>query len=284
MVVKGKTRGHGSQLASYLLSMGENERVNLVYVDGQARVNAQDFRRLLGDFSLTEKLTRSRKGIYHASINPPEEFSRKMSKDDWLQAAGILAKELGFSNQRMAVVLHQKLGREHIHCIWERYNHENGKILPVSHNYEKHLRAGREMAQVFSLRPLSNRNPRRDPMKETLTRLWTETPDAKTFIQQAKQHGYWLSRSQEKRPYRVHDDTGRSFNLVGHLKGIKTKEVRERFKGIVLMDEREAVAFVRNQQAITENKKAPEDKARIDFLEALKQTRTKQQTHKPRIR
>lgn len=284
MIVKGRTRGGGRQLASYLLAMGQNEQVELLYVDGQSQFAEQDFRDLLGDFSLTEKLTRSRKGIYHASINPPEDFAHTMSKEDWQQAAQILAQELGFSDQRMAMVLHQKHGRQHLHVAFERYNHETGKSIPISHNYAKHLRAGRKMAQLFGLQPVPERNPRREPMKETLTRVWHETPDAKTFIREVKQHGYLVSKGYEK-PYLVIDDTGRSFNLVRHLDGIKTKQVRERFKGSVLMEEREAVAFVRNQQAITENKKKPEqDEARQAFLQTLQQTRKNQQVHKPRIR
>lgn len=284
MVIKGRIRGGGRQLASYLLTQGENEDVQLLYVDGQQRFDQQDFRDLLGDFSLTEKLTRSRKGIYHATINPPQEFSRQMSKEDWLYSAQTLAAELGFSEQRMALVLHKKHGRQHLHVAIERTNLDTGRIMPISHNYSKHLKAGQKLSQHFGLQEVPERNPRRVPMKEALTRLWHDTPDAKTFIRQAKQQGYMVSKGYDRKPFLVVDNTGRSFNLVRHLDGIKTNAVRDRFKGTILMEEREAVAFVRSQLTITENKQSQNQKDdRQAFLDTIKQARNQQRTFKPRM-
>jgi hypothetical protein len=284
VIVKGRARGGGRQLASYLLTQGENEQVRVLSVDNQERFSEQDFRDLLGDFSLTEKLTRSRKGTYHLTINPPEDIARQLTDKQWLEAAAITMEELGFTGQRMASVLHQKHGRRHLHLAIERTNLETGKATPISHNYARHLKAGKRLAQLYGLEPLPERNPRRGTMKTTLTKLWQQTTDAASFIRQAKEQGYMIAKGHE-RPFLVVDDTGQSFNLVRHLEGVKTQTVRNRMKGSVLLSEREAVAFVRQQLTITENKKIPnQENTRQAFLDSLNKTRERTQTHKPRMR
>lgn len=286
MVIKGRTRGGGRQLANYLLTKGDNEQVGLLYVDGQERFSEQDFRQLLGDFSLTEKLTRSKKGIYHVTINPPEGIDQRMSKEHWLQAASVLTEELGMGEQRMAMVLHQKNGKRHLHIAIERYNHETGKVIPIDHNYRKHLKAGQKIAQHLGLQPLPERNPKRKPMKEALTTLWHDTQDATGFIRQAKQQGYMVCKGYDRKPFLVVDETtGRSFNLVRHLENIQTRAVRERLKGSVLMEEREAVAFVRTRKTATESQPEQETLSASEaFLQNIQQTRKQQRTHKPKMR
>ncbi len=282
-VIKGRARSGGRPLARYLLTQGENEEVGLLYVDGQEKFDEIGFTNLLGDFSLTEKLTRSKKGIYHAIINPPEKTSMHMTNEQWLQSANILAQELGFEQQRMALVLHQKAQRKHLHCIFERYDHDKGIVVPISHNYRKHLKAGQKIGQLLNLKPLPERNPKRNSMKETLTNLWQTTDTASQFIAKAKAAGYMIAKGYDRKPFLVIDESGRSFNMVRHIANAKTADVRERFGKTVLMDERKAVAFVRNQQSIAgEQEKAKPDN-RQAFLNNLKKTQSQQQVQKPKI-
>ncbi|MBN8669399.1 MAG: relaxase/mobilization nuclease domain-containing protein [Chitinophagales bacterium] len=283
VIVKGRARSGGRQLASYLLTQGENEHIEILSVDGQAQFDKHQFIDLLGDFSLTEKITRSRAGIYHCTINPPEEIARSMTKAQWLKAAEIAMEGLGFGGQRMASVLHQKKGRRHLHLAIERTNLETHKAIPISHNYAKHLKIGHRLAQIYGLQPLPQRNPNRGAMKEALTKVWNETTSAATFIKQIKQQGYLIAKGYEK-PFLVVDETGQSFNLVRHLDKIKTKEVRERFKGTVLMNEREAIAFVSNQLSLTQQQPHHSiNEEKQAFLETLKNTR-KQQTQKLKMK
>ena len=65
-----------------------------------------------------------------------------------------------------------------------------------------------------------------------------------------------ISNGFGRNPYMVVDDTGRSFPLVRHLDGIRLKEVRERFKDTVLAEEKDAIAFMRTQQAVTGQRSA----------------------------
>lgn len=184
----------------------------------------------------------------------------------------------------MALVLHEKSGRKHLHVALERYNHETGKVIPFSHNYARHLSAGQKLSRHFGLQEMPERNPSRTIMKDTLTRLWEETQDATSFLQRAKQEGYMVSKGYDRKPFLVVDSTGRSFNLVRHLDGINTKAVKERFKGIALMEEREAVAVVRSQTTMAKNKQGlNRQDDRQAFLDILQQKRNLQKTLKPRM-
>lgn len=232
MIVKGKARGHGRQLVSYWLTLNDNERIRILYVDGQLHFCEKDLRNLLTDFSLNEKLTKSRQGIYHCFIRPEDHTSNRMTDNDWLWAVDVLAQETGFDEQRRAVVLHYKDGGVHAHIAFERYHHESGKMIPIHHNYRKHDRARAKLEQMFVERLTPQINKNRKAMKLTLTELWQQTTTAAEFIKTARQHGYLVTKGYDKVPFMVIDQMPRSFNLVRHLTGIGKREVWDRFKEI----------------------------------------------------
>jgi hypothetical protein len=70
MVIRGRIRGNGKQLAAYLLSQGDNEHIEILDVDGKEGANDNDLHRILATMSLTSELTKSDKGLYHVQINP----------------------------------------------------------------------------------------------------------------------------------------------------------------------------------------------------------------------
>jgi hypothetical protein len=281
MVIKGKIRGGGRQLASYLLAQGENEAIRILDVDGQRNFDQQDLRDLLGDFSLNERLTRSRQGLYHASINPSEEDAAELTDAQWRQAADILAAELNFSEQRRALVLHRKGGRVHCHVVFERYDHGKQKMIPVDFNYKRHDKARAKMEQVFQHQPTPERNLRRPMMKKELSRLWHDCEDGKAFVKAARESGYAIVRKEGRAPFWVIDDTGRSFNLVRQLDGCKLKEARDRLGSVTLMDEKKAIALIRTKQALAAER--PEDQERQEWIENMEKLRNKQRMHQPRM-
>ncbi len=281
MVIKGRIRGHGRSLASYLLTQGDNECVQVLDVDGNSDLSHQDLRELLGDFSLNEKLTRSRQGLYHCVINPPENESVKFSNEQWLGAVQILAEETGFADQRRAVVLHRKHGRVHAHVAFERYSHDTGKMIPIDHNYRKHDKARQRMEQAFNQKPTPKRNNRRDLVKQDLTEIWNATDSATTFIRQAKAKGYIVAAGSGRTPFAVVDETGRSYNLARQIEGYQTKDIRERFGKTVLMNEKAAIAFVRTQQSVTKPDDSSNEKQ--TYLNSLKQQREGQKLKGPKL-
>lgn len=281
-IIKGRIRGCGRQLAAYLLSYNANESIRILDVDGQEGYTEQEFRDLLGDFSLNERLTKSSKGIYHATYNPSETIAAKLTDEQWLDATSVLIQQLGFEHQRRAVVLHKnKAGRNHIHIAVERYQHEAGKMIPIPHNYRKHDKARAILEQMFEEQPTAKVNPRRREMKAELTRLWNSTADGKEFITAAKEQGYMIAKGHEQGQFVFVDQTGQSFKLSSHLKGVRVGMIRERFKGVKFIAERDAVAVVKNRNAVVAKQEAVTP--RQAFIEQLSQQRKQKQNLKPRI-
>lgn len=253
MVICGNSRGNGSQLASYLLTKGKNDNVSVFEIRGTA--NENDLKKSLLEMSLTSELTKSEKGLYHAVINPGIGEDRFMTPDQWLRAADILENELRLSLQKRAIVFHEKNGRTHAHVVWERYDHETGKMISDSFSRLAQDRARKIMEQEFNHTRTPDRNLKRPEIKATLTELWGQFPDATSFMQAAQERGYVIA-SGTKRPYMVIDSTGRSFDLVRQLEGVKTMEVRERFKATKLPKEKAAITQLREAKAEKKQVKA----------------------------
>lgn len=258
MVIRGRTRGNGTQLAKYLMSAKENDDILILDVCGRENANDNDLRHSLLSMSLTSELTKSDKGLYHAQINPAYGEDKQMSIEHWLHAADMLGKELELEDQRRVIVLHTKKDRTHAHVVWERYDHEKKKMKSDSYSRLAQDRARQEMEKLFGQQKTPERNPNRPEMKQRLTELWKQSTTGKDFIAAAKKQGYIIAVGMQ-RPFMVIDETGRSFDLVRQLEGVKTKEVRDSLRAEVLVGEKEAIASVRwneKQKDATEKEKA----------------------------
>jgi hypothetical protein len=245
MVIRGKPRGNGKQLASYLLSKGENDRVQVMDIRGTAQND--NLKASLLEMSLTSELSRTDKGLYHAQINPAIGEDKKMTSEDWFKAADILEKELKLEGQKRVIVLHEKKGRLHAHVVWERYDHDKGRMVSDSYSRYAQDRARLTIEKELEQRPTPKRNAQRDVMKEELTDLWYETETAEQFIQQANEKGYAIAISRERRPYRVVDEKGQDHDLLRQLDGVKVKEVREIFKDTKLPTKKQAMVAQRSK-------------------------------------
>lgn len=248
MVIRGNTRGNGGQLAAYLLGHEQNDRVHILEVDGRMNAKAAYLQQTLHTMSLTAELTKSPKGLYHAQINPAYNEDRKMSVEDWLTAADILGQQLGLDGQRRVVVLHTKKNRTHAHVVFERYNHQTGKVISDSFSRLAQDRARKEMERVFEQVPTPHRNKHRPELKETLTKLWQTTTTAPDFIQAVHGQGYLLAEGVPRHPFMVVDEQGRSFDLVRQLNGVRIKEVRQRLHNAKLIPEKRAIEIMRERQ------------------------------------
>ena len=249
-------RGNGAQLAHYLTRQGENDQIRILEVDGRAEADQDSLIVTLEGMSLKEQLTKSKQGLYHAQINPAYEEDRQMTDEDWHKAADILEHALGFEGQRRAIVLHEKKGRLHAHVVWERYDVETGKMRAISHNYKAHDQARQEIEKALGQEPTPTRNKSRDDIKEVMKELWEKTNNGKDFLKEVESAGFCVAAGSGKRPFMVVDDEGRSFDLVRQLKGVRTKEVRERLQNEKLVDEKEAIEFMRqlgNQKRLAES-------------------------------
>ncbi len=253
MVIRGKPRGNGKQLARYLLTMAENDNIQILDVVGRETFDDVHLHEALLSMSLTAELTKSDKGLYHAQINPAYGEDKQMTPETWFQAADLLAAELGLENQRRVIVLHTKNDRTHAHVVWERYDREHGKMISDSFSRLAQDRARKAMELMFEHKPTPERNKNRPEMKKHLTALWGQTQTGKDFIREANKAGYQIAAGVQRRPFMVVDETGRSFDLVRQLQGIKTKEVRDRLQKEKLPSEKQAIANVRKRQQTKQN-------------------------------
>lgn len=247
MVIRGNTRGNGRQLAYYLLAPGENDHIRILDADGWDEMTKVEFSNLLYDMSVTAELTKSKKGLYHAQINPAIGEDKLMDDTKWFQAADILAKELGLENQRRAIVLHEKKGRIHAHCVWERYDHDKGKMVSDSFSRLAQDRARMEMERILEQEKTPRRNKHRPELKATLTELWQNTKTAKEFMREVEKAGYMLAEGTMRHPFMVVDENGRTYDLVRQLKGVRIKEVRDRMRGAKLVHEKKAIELMRSR-------------------------------------
>lgn len=248
MVIRGNIRGNGEQLAHYLLSGEANENVQILEVNGRSNATDKYLHQTMRGMSLTAELTKSQKGLYHAQINPAYSEDRQMTRKDWLRAADILAQELGLDEQRRVVVLHTKKDRTHAHVVFERYNHQTGKVVDNKFSRLAQDRARKEMERVFEHQPTPHRNKHRPELKETLTNLWSQTETGKDFVKAVHDRGYLLAEGVPRHPFMVVDEQGRSFDLVRQLKGVRIKEVRQRLRHEDLIPEKEAIELMRQKQ------------------------------------
>jgi len=248
MVIRGKPRGNGKQLARYLLTMAENDNIQILDVVGREAFDDVHLHEALLSMSLTAELTKSDKGLYHAQINPAYGEDARMTPETWFQAADLLAAQLGLENQRRVIVLHTKNDRTHAHVVWERYDREHGKMISDSFSRLAQDRARKAMELIFEHKPTPERNKNRPEMKKHLTELWGQTQTGKDFIKEANKAGYQIAEGVQRRPFMVVDETGRSFDLVRQLQGIKTKEVRDRLQKEKLPSEKQAIINIRKKQ------------------------------------
>ncbi|GAB3754739.1 relaxase/mobilization nuclease domain-containing protein [Spirosoma pomorum] len=231
MVIKGRSRSNGKQLAAYLLQNKENDRADVLDIRGTARPD--DLRRSLLEMSLTSELSkRGELGLYHAQVNPAIGEDGPMTPEDWLRAADILEQSLGLKGQKRAIVLHEKNGRVHGHVVWQRYDEDAGRFRSDSHNYKKHDQARALIEQELGHTRTPQKAEREPTHKERLTDLWQQHPEGADFVQAAEDAGYYVAQGNARRPFRVVTPDGQSLDLTRQLDGIKTKTVRERLQPI----------------------------------------------------
>ena len=275
MVIRGRTRGNGRQLANYLLTMAENSSIEILDVNGRGSMPDDALIQELTSMSLTAELTKSQKGLYHAQINPAYGDDKKMTAAEWQQSADMLEKALGLSEQRRVIVLHTKKDRTHAHVVWERYDHQKGIMRSDSFSRYKQNAVRLEMEKLFEHKQTPEKNPHREDMKKELSALWQKSTTGAAFIHAAKEQGYIIATSLNRRPFMVVDKYGRSFDLVRQLENVKTKDVRERFKTEKLPTEKTALKSVQDNERLNRSQEKMLDK--IDQQQEDTKLKTKEQ-------
>lgn len=157
MIVKGRCRSGGVQLANYLVSE-KNDSVKVLDLRGTVASNLDPLglRDALNEMDAIGGLAGGKKNIFHTVINP-SDFDR-MEHGDWQAAITKTEQALGFENQPRVIVSHTYQGKEHLHIAWSRVDVENGKLISDSFCNLKMVQAAREIEMERGLFKTPDRN------------------------------------------------------------------------------------------------------------------------------
>lgn len=259
MIVKGRSRSNGAQLADYLENSKGNDLVTVLEVRGTTK--PENLRLSLVEMSMSSELTkRGKLGLYHSQVNPAIGEDRPMTPADWLRAADILEEHLGFTGQKRAIVLHEKEGRIHGHIVWEKYDHDTGKLRTDSKNYEKHDKARAQIERELG-HERTPQKPERDlSNKARLTELWQQHQGGQEFVEAARQAGYEIAQGNDRRPFRVITPDSQSLELPRQLDGFNAKDVRDRLQPIRadLLTEAEALKLSKIEREAIQQREQPQ--------------------------
>src|SRR5262249_1817878 len=144
-----------------------------------------------------------------------------------------------------------KHGREHCHVVWSRIDGFKGKAVQMSHDHQKLRKIAQEYARDHHLTlPPGMRNDRgaarfafkaaaenlaekqqqersgisKQERREQITKIWNDSPDARSLIRNLEAAGYLLARG-DQRKYVLVDLSGEVHSLSRQLIDVKKKEL-----------------------------------------------------------
>lgn len=246
MIIKGKSRAAPQQLATHLGNAEKNERVSLVETRGTV---ARDLRGALVEMAAFAAGTRCEKSLYHAAISP--EPPHVLTPEQRAEAIDALEAKLGLTGHARLVVMHEKLGRQHIHVVWSRIDLEKMRSVSDSHNYRKHEEVSRDLERRFGHDRVQGahheregvKRPDRTPsraelrqeertgitgkkVKEEVTAAFRASDGPEAFRAALEERGYILAGG-DRRDYVIIDRKGGVHSLARRIDGMKAAELRE---------------------------------------------------------
>jgi Relaxase/Mobilisation nuclease domain len=246
MIIKGKSRAGAGSLAAHLGNAEKNERVTTLETRGTV---AHDLRGALTEMEAYAAGTRCEKSLYHAALSP--EPPHRLSPTQRTEAINALEEKLGLSGHARVVVMHEKLGREHIHVVWSRIDLDRMRSVSDSHNYRKHEEVSRDLERRFGhdrvqgahheregvKRP--DRTPSRSELRQQertgikdkdvkaeVSALYKSSDWARSFATALDEAGYVLAKG-DRRDFVIIDREGGVHSLARRIDGVKAAELRE---------------------------------------------------------
>lgn len=246
MIFKGNARKGPIALALHLSNEIDNEAVHIHEIRGAASDNLYDAFR---EWALICDQSRATKPFYSLSINP-DPTQRDWTPDEWQGAIQAVETRLGLTGQPRAVIFHEKIGdsdgelRSHCHVVWSRIDGETLKAIPTSHDRYRLKACARDLAKEFGLELRygeakqsaydhgkaqgHNRDPETAETRQAIiTAIWERTESPKDLAVAMNKAGYVLARG-DRRAFIVVDRDGEIHALARQIKGIRTKQIRER--------------------------------------------------------
>lgn len=250
MVIKGSARGASApdvrSLAAHLLH-GENETVAVLQISG---TTATELGAALMEMRAVSLGGRTRRALYHASLNVAPEEVAAMSLARWRESVDELERQLGLSGHPRAVIRHRKRDRDHVHVVWARVDGRTLKCVSDANNYLTHEQTARVLETRFGLRPVVGVHTRaagtprpvamathrcwqaaertKRPVADVAARMraaWDQSRNGKQFA--AALQAWGLSLAAGRRGLLVIDEDGTPHALARRL-GLRAAEVRRK--------------------------------------------------------
>lgn len=243
MILKGSTRSGGANLAAHLLRLDENDHVRVHEMRGFAGDNLQE---AFQEIHAIARGTKCQKPLFSVSFNPPEHANP--TPEDFEAAINRVEEKTGLQNQPRVIVIHEKGGRIHVHCVWSRIDVTTMTARPADFyklklqdvSRELYLQHGWQMPH--GLLPSGKRDPnnftlaewqqakrlQQDPrwIKQLVGDSWSRSDNKASFERSLGEHALMLARG-DRRGFVVVDHMGEVHSLSRCL-GIKTKELSAR--------------------------------------------------------
>lgn len=254
MVIKGKSRTNGGQLAAYLQKLDGNERIQIIEHNSPHETLSETFR----DWEVLADGVDGKKYLYHAQINPEARYA--MTPEQYERAADVLETELRFTGQPRVIVFHEKDdGRQHAHVVWHRIDTEKMSLLDDGWNYLAHERASLALEQEFGHELVPGKHAKRDrqkqpefpraatthdeeqqnqrakrdlpAFKEEITALYHQSDSGQSLKTALAENGFILATG-DKRGFVIVDEQGEVYSLSRQLLDVKAKDLKELLKDI----------------------------------------------------
>lgn len=127
MILKGSKRGGAVDLGKHLLK-AENEHVEIHEVRGFVADSVID---ALKEAQAISRGTKCSKFLFSLSLSPPETENVPIKAFE--DAIETIEAKLGLTDQPRVVIVHEKEGRRHAHCVWSRIDADTMTAIDMPH-------------------------------------------------------------------------------------------------------------------------------------------------------
>lgn len=245
MILKAKERGNAPQLAKYLLSMRDNEHVEVHSVRGFV---SDDLKQAFEEAEALAKGTKCKNHLFSMSLNPPQEAN--LDRQAFERAVEKIERQLDLADHPRALIFHEKEGRRHAHAVWSRIDTDEmraknmafykQKLMEVSRDL--YLEHGWDMPKGMIDRSMRNplnysreewqqaKRAKQDPklIKAAIQECWKSSDNAEALRAALEEKGLFLARGDRRGAVAI-DVKGEVYSL-SRWSGVKAKDVRERIK------------------------------------------------------
>ncbi len=259
MIAKGNLHAHGAKLAAYLTEEKSGQRAELAEVrgfevprrPGVGVWTESELRDVFSEAQLDAEATRCEKPFFHCYVRLPKED--ELTREQWLQCADRIEKELGFEDQPRAVAFHHLPdGETHMHLAWSRIDLETERAIDPGLYKNKLKELSRELEQEFDLTRIgSEREPEHKTLaatrnefeesrrlgtdlrdiRETIRDCLDRSDNGQSFMAALEEEGLTLAKG-SRRDFVVIDQEGGLHALGKRITGLNAAEIREQLSDI----------------------------------------------------